>query len=182
MTREQFKTVIDVLSAGIRQQFIPQEIEAWYLCLKDLPIDHVRTAVVRWLCENESGFPSIGTIRRFASEAVNGRADACANAWARVLAAVNRCGGIYGEPDKIRAYVGELSWKAIGASSGWRVICDADASQMSVLAGQFRKAYESLAAIASADLSLPAGLRPRIAGDVAGIVDKAVSALPEIPE
>lgn len=161
MSKAEFAEIIGVLTAGIGREWPQQQVQVWYECLKDLDPGDLRSAVLRWLSEADSGFPAIAALRRMATEARAGRLPSSAEAWERVTAAVRR----HGSYDKAggMASLEPLERAAVDAAGGWGWICDVTTENRQAMAAQFRRAYESLAERHAADRALPAPLRPRLA-------------------
>lgn len=183
MNRTEFAQVMGVLTAGIGRPFKKEVLNVWYECLRDLPQHALRAAVIRWLSECDSGFPSIAALRRMACEASHGRLKSAAEAWDHVIDAVRRHG--YYAKEAGMASLGETERQAVDAAGGWCWLCDVTNDNRQTMSAQFRKAYEAISERKSADRSLPDGLRPRIAVSEQPLPDayrKRIAQIGTIPE
>ena len=158
MTSDEFAVGMGYLTAGIGREFSQEQCAVWFDCLRDLTAAQFQHAVRRWLSESDSGFPSIAAIRQYAVEATNGQRLTAPEAWSRVLAAVRKFGHYQAaEADKVFDDVTRRALRGIG---GFLTVCDSE--EISILSGQFRRAYESLSERAEQHARLPEALRPRI--------------------
>jgi hypothetical protein len=178
MTKLEFSVCMAVLTSGIGRSFDNPQKEAWYASLHDLPLDTMKYAVSRWLSERDSSFPTIAAIRQFATEESNGQRLTWVESWSSVLDAVRKYGHYQvaqGEDSLDR-----LTRSALNGIGGFRAVCDSD--QTSVLAGQFRRAYEALRERVETRERLPTELRPRIANgqrspEVIAAIENVASAM-----
>lgn len=162
LTVEQWAMCAAVLTAGTGKTLNDAQMDVWFEALKDIPYKILQAACMRALQESETGFmPTIGLIRRFASEAQCGLLPAASDEWARVLGAIRRF-GIYRSTEGIES-LSPISQRIV-RSIGWGTLCGSD--NISVQAGQFRMAYEAAAKLESNQRRLSADVRPRITSAV----------------
>jgi len=90
--------------------------------LSDLEPDQVVLAIKQYSrLESSKSFPSIGQIRALVVPAES--EDSLAREVAELIPkAIRRFG--YTNPDKAKEYLGELAWKVVESSGGWRVLCE----------------------------------------------------------
>lgn len=167
MTLEEFNLGINVLQAGIGRTFDEGQLRAFWMCLEDLTVEQFNHAVKRYLCQVDSGFPSISKLREFAFEQSHGKSPISAEAWGDVLRSVRR----HGSYDKLGGLnsLSALSRQALNGIGGWEWACDCGVDNRQTMAAQFRMSYESLSNAEDVTLRLPDEIRPRIRG-----VDEAV--------
>lgn len=73
MSKFEFATCLAPLEAAVNQSLTEQQAAVWYDVLQDLPVEALKTAVKRVLCEREyPGLPPVATLRRLATEQVHG--------------------------------------------------------------------------------------------------------------
>lgn len=170
MTREEFAAATAVLEAGVNHSLTSQAAEVWYSILGDLPAESLQVAVRRYLAEAEyPGMPPVGKIRRLAVEDIHGLPLTAGEAWDAVLTAVRRH-GFYDAKRGVDS-LDPLTRRAMRAVGGFVAVCDC--TEISILAGQFRRAYESLENRQQGMLRLPEDVRPRIS-------QSHTKALPEV--
>lgn len=142
MEKTEFITAMAVLESGSGKTFKDRaQLDVYFDLLQDLTFEQLRAGVKRALAEHEfATLPSIAMLRRLALEtSVSG---AWATEWAAVVKGIRN----YGHYQKSQAYktFTERTKTAIEAVGGWDVICECEVSNMGILSGQFRKAWESL--------------------------------------
>lgn len=159
MTRNEFAVALAVLEAGIGKSLSGKQLEVWFNCLSDLPIESLETAITRYLCEGDD-WPSIAKIRKLAGAAMHGECILFGESFDRMISAVRHF-GFYDE-QKARENLDDLTWRTIKSLGGWEAVCDSPTDQRSTLRAQFRMVYESLRDREEKHRALPEAVRPRI--------------------
>lgn len=157
MNQVEFSGVMAALQEGIGRVFTDGQVSVWWDCTKDLDGRAFVVACKRWLCEVNSGFPSIAMIRQFALEHNQGQPETAADAWGRVHAAIGRLG--YMRVKEARETLGETIWRVLGGAAGWDRLCESE--NIAIDKGQFRMAYESLIERETKRAALPDDVRPQ---------------------
>ncbi len=134
----------------------------WYQVLGDLPIPTLQKAVVRWLTEVDSGFPTPAAIRRLAIESEQGLLLSAPEAFTLVLQAVSRHSPHYRAAEFLGC-LPPLVRRAVEACGGPAWVADLEVADRTTYSAQFRRAYESLAQHADLMRRLPEPLRPKLA-------------------
>lgn len=147
-----------VLVAATGRAMPKEQSDVYYELLSDIPADALRNACLRAIQEQRDNWmPSVGLIRSFAAEAINGTLPNWADEWDHVRSLVRVCGYMRGN-DAMRSMT-PVTQQAVRAI-GWETICDSE--NISIQAAQFRMAYEQ-AAKREADLRrISPELRPAI--------------------
>lgn len=161
MTKAEFKPIIFGLWAAIgREPLAEAGFLVWYECLKDIDPKVLQLAVYRWLCEQQKGadFPSIGTLRRFAAEAVHGTLPAAADVYGRVRAVMRKFSPHY-QPVEFMDALDPETRQAVNACGGVGRLADLLADDVGTYLAQLRNAYQSIAERTELDRRLPAPLR-----------------------
>lgn len=142
MEKHEFITAMAVMEAGSGKSFKDaNQLDVYFDLLKDLTVGQLQAGVKRALVEHEfSTLPSIALLRRLALE--ESPTGAWAVEWAAVVKGV-RCYGFYQKSQAYQTF-SDRTRTAIEAVGGWNVVCDCEVTNMSILGGQFRKAWESL--------------------------------------
>lgn len=163
MTKDEFKEIITVLQAGIGKTFSTEQNRVWLECLQDLERDHARASVIRWLCESENSFPTIGAIRRLAQDADIGANEFSGRAWERVCKIIRKIGNPIPEA-AVRAEkaLGPMLWSAVQWCGGWDSLCSMTAADRSIRAAQFKKYFEEGTERGRMWDRLPRSVRPRL--------------------
>lgn len=162
MNQVEFAKIAAYLSAAIGKPMSQQQAEVYFDALKDLPVESVQLAARRAIQESQYPvIPLVGVLRKFAAEAAVGQVSNWSEEWETVVTAISR----YGWYRKAEAMA---SLSPIAASIvraiGWDVLCDIQTSERSVVAGQFRMAYEARTNRDSSHAALSEDVRPRITG------------------
>lgn len=159
LSPEEFAVCAGYLTAGTGRKMLKDQAEVYYDALCDMPAELLMACCKRAIQQQtDSWLPSVGLIRSFASEAVNGALPGYGDEWAAVRAAVKRWG--YMRQVEGMASLGHLARLAVEAVGGWQVLCDSDSP--TILGAQFRGAYEAAAQRELAMRRISPDLRPRI--------------------
>lgn len=162
MRFDEMAKIAAYISAAIGKPILKPQLEVYFDALKDLPADVVQQAAKRAVQEQQYPvIPLIGVLRKFASEAVNGQLPSWSEEWQTVIKAISRY-GIYRKSEAMQS-LSPLTADVV-RSLGWDVLCDIHTEDRSVVAGQFRMAYESRAARDSNQKALSEDVRPKITG------------------
>jgi hypothetical protein len=104
--------------------------------LSDLPQDQVIQAIRGWV-KKERFFPAISDLRKNLcadSQTPREKADVVAN---RIWDAIARFG--WNNPEKAKAYIGELGWKTVEMAGGWVGMCEtSDMENKNIIIAQTR--------------------------------------------
>lgn len=164
MNMDECLTVIEILAGAYpgRKGFesdaiIVRTAKVWHHLLADLPVQAVLMAVEKHSISSVYP-PTVAEIRTAISEAVNPDLTlAASDAWGEVTRAV-RMYGTYQEERGMQS-LSERTRRVVKAI-GWREICASE--EADVIRGQFRKAYEGIAAREKVDALLPERLKRQI--------------------
>lgn len=159
----EFAKVIEVLQHGLNKKFPPDQIKVWFECLKDLPAEALRKAIIRYLMQGDD-WPTIAKIRQMATDAIHGTAPSAGDKFDEMMDAVRKY-GIYKRTEACEALSADV-WRTVKALGGWEAVCDSPPDQRSNLRAQFRMAYEALKQQAEQARLLPEAVRPRITESV----------------
>lgn len=164
MTRADFVPIVTYLSAGAGKPMERDQIEVYYDLLSDLPLDVLKAAVKRALCESRfPTVPPVGTIRALAAElSAPARALLWPEAWELARAAVRRFGAARPtRPHAEREALASLPPAVAHAARavGWLALCDAAEGDLDTLRAQFRDAYGTLRGRDEREGLLPPALR-----------------------
>ena len=158
MTRPEFATVMAYLGAACGKPLTADGHEVYYDLLGDLPLAALQLAARLALLESQYPvFPTVGVLRRLATEAAAARAFGADEAWAMVRQAVLAF-GYYREREGLAALPAVVR-RAV-ESLGWRELCDA--TEPEIVRAQFRRAYEAAAAREQRQALLPARVKALI--------------------
>jgi hypothetical protein len=164
-TRDEFATCMALLSGGIGRPMSEEQASTWFLILGDVPAEPLQAAVLRWLRETESGFfPPAATILRMVVEHSDGRLLSADEAFTQFLAAKRRFDP-FRQAVQFMGALNPLVRQTVLACGGPRWAADLLTEDRQIYAGQFRKAYETIAAREDRQRRLPESLRPRIAAN-----------------
>ena len=159
LTFPEFQACAAVLIAATGKPMSQATSEVYYELLSDISYEVLKAACKRAIQEQKDNWlPSVGAIRSFASEAINGQLPQYADEWETVRKAVSRFG--WPRPVEGMASLSPLARKAVHALGGWLVLCDSD--QPTILAAQFRGAYEAAARREENNRRISPELRPVI--------------------
>lgn len=159
LSRGEFATCAAYLAAGCGRQMGKEQMEVYYDALCDISFAVLKTCCKRAIQEHkDTWLPSVGMIRSYASEAINGQLPQYADEWELVRKAIKRFG--WPQPVKGMASLSPLAQRAVKAIGGWMAICDAE--NPSITGAQFRAAYESLAKREETNRRISPELRPVI--------------------
>ncbi len=143
--REEFKKVISLLSSAYKnfELATPEDFNAWYFLLKDIPITDLKYAVIKLISESEYP-PTIATIRRQAVSVSNPniRAISATEAWEEVETAIMRY-GTYREQEALDS-LSPLA-RAVTVRFGYKYLCLEPLNNRMATRAQFIKAYEAQA-------------------------------------
>lgn len=178
MTKEDWVKIAAHIESASGHKFDKLKLKAWFDVLGDLPADAVAAASKRCLQECESAWPQPATIRRMAVEWQNGVTDGADQAWERVLAAV-RAYGHYSPREGMNS-LDELTQLALRAAGGFQWACEVGPENRTVLAAQFRRAYEATCERFQRQRVLSDDVKPRRA--IESTVKKLVHKLPDVPD
>lgn len=160
MELPEFIALMKPLEHATGKQFTLDQAKTYFAVLSDLSVEALGTAVARCLCEWKfNSLPMPGVLRDLATEASHGRLPEWADQWAVVTKAIRCRGGRYAR-NEILGSLEPITRTAVEAV-GFLAICDSE--EIGIQAGQFRKAYESLAERETQLRKLPVNLRPGIA-------------------
>ncbi len=163
ISKEEFNKCMVILSSGVKQAMTENEMEAYYLCLRDVEIKHLKRAIFRWLKTQKSNFlPSIAELNEMATEDEHGVLASHSDAWQTRCEAVKRFG--YYQPREARNHCGEQVWKTISQTGGWDFHCYCPPENKGMLAAQFRMAYQNIESVAKENRMLPEPSRPKRLG------------------
>lgn len=159
LTMAEFMVCVGHLSAATGRKMEKPQLDVYYETLNDLPAAVLLACCKRAIQQQvDSWLPSVGLIRSFASECINGALPSYGDEWANVRAAVKRFG--YMRKPEGMASLGHLARQAVEAVGGWQVLCDSE--NPTILGAQFRQAYEAAAKRELEMRRIGQGLRPRI--------------------
>jgi hypothetical protein len=120
MTKSEFAPIMAFLFAGLGREPNAQQVAVWYECLQDLPAEAIKRAMKRCLQRNDSGFPSIASIRGLAGD--SGDQDRALLAWQTLRCGLRRFGAYASvdfEDRTINAVIRNLgSWTEISKIEG----------------------------------------------------------------
>jgi hypothetical protein len=157
---DDFKATMVGLFSAVGRTLSAEGWVMWYQVLGDLALPALHRAVVRWLAECDSGFPTPAAIRRLATEAEHGLLPDATEAFGKVCRALRRISWEW-DADGFRAAVGPLAFEALHRCGGPQWFADMQPDQRATFAAQFRRAYESLAERVEQTRRLPEPLQPR---------------------
>ena len=158
MSKAEWGVCCKYLSSACGGRLMTEEqAGVYYVELKEFSADVVMTACRRAIQEQtDNWFPSIGVIRKFVNEAVNGALPQYGAEWANVQTAVKKWG--WPRPVEGLASLTPLARLAVDAIGGWDVCCNNNTP--TILSAQFRTAYEAAAGRESTMRRLSQELRP----------------------
>lgn len=162
MTEHEFAEVAAYLQSAVGKAMSKHQASVYYDALKDLSIDQLKLAARRAVQETQYPvIPLIGVLRKFALEASVGIASIWSEEWETVVRAVSRF-GYYRQAEAI----GSLSPIAadVVRAIGWATLCDMPVADKSIVAGQFRMAYEARVQRDTNVGALSQDVRPKITG------------------
>jgi hypothetical protein len=157
---DDFKATMVGLFSALGRSLPAEGWVMWYQVLGDLALPALRHAVIRWLAECDSGFPTPAAIRRLATEAVHGQLPDATEAFGQVCRALRSISWEW-DAERFRAAVGPLALEALHRCGGPQWFADMQPDQRATFAAQFRRAYESLSERTEQARRLPASLQPR---------------------
>ena len=159
LSRGEFATCAAYLTAGCGRQMGKEQMEVYYDALNDISFPVLKACCKRAIQEHkDSWLPSVGAIRSFASEAINGQLPQYSDEWEAVRKAISRFG--WPRPIDGMASLSPLTQHAVKAIGGWRVVCESE--NASITGAQFRAAYEAAAKREDNNRRISAELRPVI--------------------
>lgn len=155
----EWQTCAAMLIAATGKPMQPQTANIYYDLLCDIQLPALQAACARAIQEQKDNWlPSVGLIRSFASEAINGAMPNWSDEWDHVRKLVRTLGYVR-KGDAMRA-MSPVTQQAV-RGVGWEAICDSE--NISVQAAQFRMAYENAARRESDMRRISPELRPAIA-------------------
>ena len=157
---DDFKATMVGLFSAVGRTLPAEGWVMWYQVLGDLALPSLHRAVVRWLAECDSGFPTPAAIRRLATESEHGLLPDATEAFGKVCRALRSISWEW-DADRFRAAVGPLAFEALHRCGGPQWFADMHPDQRATFAAQFRRAYESLIERQEQARRLPESLRPR---------------------
>jgi hypothetical protein len=157
---DDFKATMVGLFSAVGRTLPAEGWVMWYQVLGDLALPALHRAVVRWLAECDSGFPTPAAIRRLATEAEHGLLPDATEAFGTVCRALRSISWEW-DADRFRTAVGPLAFAALHRCGGPQWFADMHADQRATFAAQFRRAYESLIERQEQVRRLPESLRPK---------------------
>ena len=159
LTFQQFQLCAGVLIAATGRPMNEKTADVYFDLLSDIPLEVLKAACKRAIQEQrDSWLPSVGLIRSFASEAINGQLPQYGDEWETVRKAVSRFG--WPRPVEGMASLSPLAQHAIRAIGGWMTVCDSE--NPSITGAQFRTAYEAAAKREDNNRRISPELRPVI--------------------
>lgn len=162
MTYQEFTKIALYLAAAIGKPMNDKTVEVYFDALKDLPADVVQLAARRAIQESMYPvIPLIGVLRKLASEVSIGQASNWSEEWATVVRAISRY-GIYRKSEAMDSF--SPMTREVVKALGWDALCDIHTAERSIIAGQFRMAYEARTSRDAGHAALSADVRPRITG------------------
>ena len=163
MTTTDFATSMAYLAAGCGRPLTAEAAEVYFDLLGDLPARALQIAVKRALLESSfTSFPSVGTLRKLATEALQGtdKLPVAMEAWEQVSAAVRRF-GLSGQDRALKSLPPVVARTA--RAVGWQCLCDARLENLDVLRAHFLKAYDAVAGREQREALLPPPLKAVLA-------------------
>jgi len=155
----EFQICAGVLIAATGKPMNPKTVDVYYELLCDISGDVLMAACKRAIQEQRDNWlPSVGAIRSFASEIINGQLPQYADEWETVRKAIQRFG--WPRPVEGMASLSPLAQHAVKAIGGWMAICDSE--NPSIIGAQFRTAYEAAAKREDNNRRISPELRPVI--------------------
>jgi len=145
--------------------------DVWTMTLSDLPYEVARQALAAHISSSHF-FPTVADIREQAVKLTQPRMLDWAEAWGLVMDAVRRHGS-YHEQAALASLPADVAETA--RRIGWREICLCE--DVSVVRGQFRMAWETIAKRQAELAVLPAPLRSQLRSQLEKVAQRM--ALPE---
>lgn len=155
----EFQTCMAMLVAATNRPMQDAQVNVYYELLQDIPVAALQSACARAIQEQkDTWLPSIGLIRSFASEAINGSLPDAAEAFDRVHRIVVRY-GYYRKAEGL-ALMSPMERQALMGIGGWDAIGDSE--NISIVMGQFKAVYLTLAKREQGMRQISAELRPLV--------------------
>jgi len=120
MNRQEFTKIMAFLTAAVEKHPSRETVEVYYSMLKDMPYELGMAAAKKVIAEDEyPTLPTIGKIRRAASDLCSLDRITAGEAWGLVVKAIRRH-GYYGTtqamqelPEEVRVTVEQIGWTEI---------------------------------------------------------------------
>jgi hypothetical protein len=174
MTRRDFGSVLAYMNTVVGKPLTAAQVEVYFDLLGDLPLAALQIAAKRAVLESPfPAMPTVGTLRKLATEAIAGQRPTAGEAWQLVMEAV-RC---YPWREPIM-HVANGEWRQRGDHSveglaslpdgvaraarclGWQALCTM--RNRETMFAQFRDVYEDLQVRTQRDDLMPGALRQQI--------------------
>ncbi len=136
--------------------------------LQDLAFESLERAVIRWISECESAFPTPAALRRFAVESEEGRILDVDEAWL-VFWDVHSKASPHYEAQRFLNLLPPMIRQTVQALGGPGSISEWTTENRTAQHAQFRDVYRSIIARAETQRRLPESLRPRLAPSNAAV-------------
>jgi hypothetical protein len=168
ITREEYAKVHAVLFETYGRKTTEEQLEIWFRVLEDLAFESLERAVIRWISECESAFPTPAALRRFAVESEEGRLLDVDEAWL-VFWDVHSKVSPYYEAQRFLNLLPPMIRQTVQALGGPGSISEWPIENRTAQHAQFRDVYRSILARAETQRRLPETLRPRLAASNAAV-------------
>lgn len=133
---QQIKRILNALAEYFQTTLTPTQLAMYAEDLEDLALEDIGAAIKR-IRQNPqiARFPLPAAIRQ---EIVGSARDEALEAASRIVQAMEKYG--YTNPEKARAFIGELGWRVVEREGGWQSLCQRTSSDdLPILKAQWRE-------------------------------------------
>lgn len=169
MTFQEFDQGICTLQLAIGREFPEDRKLVFYNALSDLDGKSFLAAIDKWIKLEDSGFPSIAKIRKYAVEETHGEIMGADEAWGLVIKAVRSLGSEMKEQS--RDYLGPMIVEALCRCGGWKWACNMNDENRPNMMTHFRTAWNSLSATIQRTRILSNGNQAKIGNSSQGAIE-----------
>jgi hypothetical protein len=148
----------------------------WYRVLMDLPLSCLDQAIVRWLSENDSGFPTPAALRRLALEYRDGEDGTYCDVLEDFFRTKRRFDPFYAGDQFMRA-LQPLTRRCVASLGGCGWAADLMVADRPIWTAQLREVAKTLLSREQSLRRLPEELRPRlrVRSETAGLLAERMS-------